>query len=321
MTKISPLCRYAACAVALFAVVPGAADCSEPDPAAEFVPYLGQPLPGPVPAQFAPGIVNTDAIEINGVFTPDGRTFFFARQIDGVFTIFRSDFGNAGWAVPAPMAVYPDDARALAVDMSVTTDGNSLYFLGEHGHAGSTGSPGLDIWVARRDQNNWKLAELVPAPVSTESPESYPVVVGDGSLYFSSQRPGGFGLYDIYRAQRNEDGSFEEPVNLGPPISTEFHEGDTFVSADESYLILSSIRPGGLGENDLYVSFRQEDGGWSAPKNLGPAINSDQTDFCPMVTPDGKYLFFSRRTGASWQQATEAEIFWVDIGVIDRLRP
>jgi len=57
----------------------------------------------------------------------------------------------------------------------------------------------------------------------------------------------------------------------------------------------------------------------SSRQRQGTAPN--QTDFCPMVTPDGKYLFFSRRTGASWQQATEAEIFWVDIGVIDRLRP
>ena len=56
------------------------------------------------------------------------------------------------------------------------------------------------------------------------------------------------------------DGSFAQPVNLGPPVSTEFHEGDTHVAPDESYLILSSVRPAGLGQNDLYVSFREPDG-------------------------------------------------------------
>jgi Tol biopolymer transport system component len=285
----------------------------------ELVPYLGQSVPGPTPELFAPGIVNTDAIEINGVFTPAGRTFFFARQLDGVFAICRSDFQETGWAVPTPMVVYPDGARALAVDMTVSADGKSLYFLGQHAYKDESGPPNLDIWVVRRDGDSWGLAERVPPPVSTEFPESYPVVVEDGSLYFSSQRPGGYGMYDIYRAQRREDGGFEEPVNLGPSVNTEFHEGDTFVAPDESYLILSSSRPGGLGQNDLYVALRGGAGGWSTPENLGPVINSDQTDFCPMVTPDGKYLFYSRRTGASWEDASEGEVFWVDISVIERL--
>jgi len=298
-----------------------AAGCSGPEREREFAPFLGQSPPGPIPQRFAPGIVNTGAIEINGVFSPDGRTFFFSREIEGVFAIFRSELGNKGWTAPAPMDVYADGARALAVDMTMTTDGKSLYFLGQHAREGEGGPPGLDIWVLRRDGETWKPAELVPPPVSTEFPESYPVVVGDGSLYFSSQRTGGFGGYDIYRAQRLQDGGFREPVNLGPSINTEFHEGDTFVAPDESYLILSSRRPGGLGQNDLYVSFRGPDGGWSEPENLGPAINSDQTDFCPMVTPDGKYLFFSRRTGASWEEASEGEIFWVDIDVIERFKP
>jgi hypothetical protein len=115
--------------------------------------------------------VNTDAIEINGVFSPDGRTFFFARQIDGVFSIFRSDFGKAAWGVPTPMSVYPDGVRSLAVDMTVTTNGKSLYFLGQHEHEDEAGPPGLDIWVIRHDGSSWGLAALVPPPVSTEAPE------------------------------------------------------------------------------------------------------------------------------------------------------
>ncbi len=321
MTERLPSFRSAACAGAIIAAVQAAGGCSAPDRAMELAPYLGQSVPGHTPELFAPGIVNTDAIEINGVFAPDGRAFFFARQIDGVFTILRSDFVETGWAVPTPMDVYPDGVRALAVDMTVSADGKRLYFLGQHAHEDEIGPPNLDIWVTRRDRDGWGLAERVPHPVSTEFPESYPVVVEDGSLYFSSQRPGGLGGYDIYRSQLRQDGSFEEPVNLGPPINTEFHEGDTFVAPDESYLILSSRRPGGLGQNDLYVSFRKPDGGWGQPENLGSAVNTDQTDFCPMVTPDGRYFFFSRRIGASWEEAAEGEVFWVDISVIERRRP
>ena len=85
----------------------------------------------------------------------------------------------------------------------------------------------------------------VPSPVSTEAREIYPCVVADGSLYFSSNRPGSLGGSDIWRAQRLPDGGFAEPVNLGAPINTEHGEGDTWVAPDESYLVLTSGRPGG----------------------------------------------------------------------------
>jgi hypothetical protein len=58
-------------------------------------PYMGQPVPGMTPALFAPGIVRTDAIELNGVFTPDTREFFFARRTGGEPTIFHARL--AGW--------------------------------------------------------------------------------------------------------------------------------------------------------------------------------------------------------------------------------
>ena len=55
--------------------------------------------------------------------------------------------------------------------------------------------------------------------------------------------------------------------------------------------------------------------------NLGETINSDQIDFCPMMTPDGKYLFFSRRWGATWEQTTQEDVYWVDARVIEQFRP
>jgi hypothetical protein len=161
----------------------------------------------------------------------------------------------------------------------------------------------------------------LPPPVSTKHSESYTCVVADGSLYFSSRRPGGHGASDIYRAQRLGDGAFAEPVNVGPPINTDSSEGDTYVAPDESYLIVTSRRPGGSGSADLYISFREDGGGWSEPVNLGESINSPNVDFCPMVAPDGKYLFFSRRWGASWDETTRCEIYWVDARVLERFRP
>ena len=292
-----------------------AVEAASPQP-----PYFGQPTPGIMPERFAPGVVSTDAIELNGVFTPDGREFFFTRLIDGVDIMHLSVFNDGEWSAPRPLLLFPDQAWAVAVDMAVSPDGQELYFLGQHPHEYAPEKPGYDLWVSRRVDGAWSTAQVVPPPVSTSADEIYPLIVADGSLYFSSNRPGGLGRSDIYRAQRLPDGSFAEPVNIGPPVNSEFGTGDTYVAADESYLIFSSRRLGGFGQCDLYISFRQADGNWGEPVNLGESINTDQTEFCPMVTPDGKYLFFSRRWGATWEETTAGDVYWMDARVLDQFR-
>jgi hypothetical protein len=148
------------------------------------------------------------------------------------------------------------------------------------------------------------------------------MVVADGSLYFTSTRPpGGPGRSNLYRAARQADGSFAEPVLIGPPVASESGIGDTYVAPDESYMILSSRRPPGFGNGDLFVSFRQQDGSWGEPVNLGDRINTEATEFCPMVTPDGRYLFFSRLYGGSWEAATGGDVFWVDAAIIEQGTP
>jgi len=142
----------------------------------------------------------------------------------------------------------------------------------------------------------------------------------DGSLYFASDREDGKHLH-LYRAQRRGDGTFSGPAKIGPPIADEeLGTGDTYVAPDESYMILSSRRPPGFGNGDLFVAFRQMDGRWGPPVNLGPAINTTEHEFCPMATPDGKYLFFSRRWGATWETTTAGDVYWIDARVLDEFR-
>ncbi len=160
--------------------------------------------------------------------------------------------------------------------------------------------------------------------VNTEADEIYSSVVADGSLYFNSKRPTE-ARSNLYRAQRQADGGFAEPVNVGSSVNGELWVGDTFVAPDESFMVLTSDLPGGYGSGDLYVSFRNTDGIWGEPVNLGAEINSDILDYCPMVTPDGKYLFFSRRSSeppdGGWPRVVAGDIYWVDAAVIERLRP
>lgn len=67
------------------------------------------------------------------------------------------------------------------------------------------------------------------------------------------------------------------------------------------------------------------DGAWGEPINLGPDVNSKMLEYGPMVTPDGKYLFFSRRRSdppeSGWAGVAQGDVYWVDAAVVERLRP
>lgn len=137
-----------------------AASCGEParEPAGSAAgtapmasPYFGQPPPGLTPERFAPGVVSTDAVELNGVFSPDLTEFFFARLVDGVQTMHHAVLREDGtWSDPRPLLLFPGGTRAVADDMAVSPDGERLYFLGRHPHPGDPEGRSTDIWVSRR---------------------------------------------------------------------------------------------------------------------------------------------------------------------------
>jgi hypothetical protein len=283
-------------------------------------PYLGQPLPALSPQIFAPGIVSTDAIELNSVFAPDLKEFFFARLIAGVQTMHHAELQDGKWSAPRPLLLFPNKTRAVADDMTLTADGRELYFLGNHPHPQDGGVRSADIWRSRRINGQWSTAEVLPAPISTDASEIYPVVVRDGSLYFTSNRPGGRGPTSVYRAQRLAAGSFADPVLVPEPINAESGIGDVFVSPDETYMVFSSSRPPSLGSGDLFVSFRRDGGTWGEPVHLGTTVNTEELEYCPMVSPDGRYLFFSRRRGASWKEATAGDVYWIDVKFLEQFR-
>jgi hypothetical protein len=77
-------------------------------------------------------------------------------------------------------------------------------------------------------------------------------------------------------------------------------------------MVFNSMKPGGLGGADLYLTLRKPDGTWTAPKNLGTRVNSIYHDFGAHITADKKYLFFSRRTGGD-SSRDAADIYWVEL--------
>ncbi|MEM7219926.1 MAG: hypothetical protein AAF515_16285 [Pseudomonadota bacterium] len=274
-------------------------------------PYLGQPPPGMTPETFAPGLISLDGErELNSVFSPNGRIFMFSRLIGDSFKMFFSrQRADGTWQEPrmaAPSKTYPGHAD---VDMAFSPDGGWLYFISTRPLPGYS-LERHNIWRSKVTRQGLLAPEPLGDHINGADNELYPWLVADGSLYFAATRADSLGGRDNYRAQ-HLDGGFESPANLGPGVNSEAAEGDIYVSPDESYLIhVASGRPDGLGDSDLYISFKQPDGSWGDDVHMGNTINSPDRDYCPVVTPDGAYFFFTRGD----------DIVWVDAAVLERFR-
>lgn len=283
------------------------------------VSYLSQEPPGKVPELFAPFIVNTDSVELNAVFNNSMTEFFFTRMINGSSVIHHSELIDGQWISPQPIQMFPNtEVISTAVDMTITTGGKTMYFLGIYPQDSTATA---DIFQSQKVNGKWQLATKVGDPISTEQyDEAYPVVVSDGSLYFVSNRPGGIGKQDIYRAQYLDNGKFDIPRSIGPNVNTELGSGDTYVASDESYLISNKRHPENPG---LYVSFKVK-GEWQPLIYLEEPINSEWTDFCPYMSPDSKYFFFSRRYSdppeSGWDGVIKGEVYWVNAKIIFELK-
>jgi hypothetical protein len=116
-------------------------------------------------------------------------------------------------------------------------------------------------------------------------------VTNRGVLYFDSFRTRPRRL--VYRSEPRSDGSFNEPQLLDVAINADSGASNLFVDPDERYVVFGARRPEGAGESDLYLSWRTSTG-WSPARNLGPLVNTRAVEFCPFVSHDGKYLFFTR---------------------------
>jgi hypothetical protein len=127
--------------------------------------------------------------------------------------------------------------------------------------------------------------------VNSTSNDQHPSISKDGlSLYFISNRPGGYGANDIWVTQRaSVDDPWGPPQNLGPTINTEFNDFAPNLTIDGHHLYLNSDRPGGCGSSDLYVARRKDkrdDFAWGPPENLGCDVNTSYNESGPLFFDD-----------------------------------
>lgn len=277
-------------------------------------PYLAQSPPSDSAEIFAPGMISTDEKEaLYGIFK-DGTYIIFDRAPKGFsdwenYPIYVCKETNSGWAKPV---LTEHLGKPWYFNYPNPNNDTEIFYtwwlpLNEDGAITN-----IDIWRVRYNNGHWDKPEKLSYPINTPYFDVWPTVTKDGVLYFFSNRKGGFGSGDIYKSVP-ENSEYLSVENLGPKINTPELEQDPCISSDGSFLIFSSNRKGSMGKDDLYVTFKKEDGEWVHPINLGGKVNSAASENRPQLTPDEKYLFFtSTRNG-------NLDIFWIDAGIIKEL--
>ncbi|WP_207513541.1 TolB family protein [Longitalea luteola] len=250
-----------------------------------------QPTPDSAAKVFLPGIVSKDTLDFNATFTADGKTFLFARSQNRKYMIFQSVYSNKQWQ---PETISPlFDTLYSNVDPFVAAD-SAIYFISNRPKDNSDTTKDYDIYRMAKLADGYAAPEYLAA-VNSDSTEYYVSVSRSGAIFFSSYRDGNL---DLYVSKKGVNG-YERPVTLGNSVNTQSDEHDPLIAPDESYIVFASDRPGGLGQADLYISYNLN-GQWQTPTALGHGINTKTYEYCPYLSPDGKYFFFSSEFNVKW---------------------
>ncbi len=239
-------------------------------------------------------IISTESVEYCTSFSSDLNEVYFVRSTDRwgkgklSTSIFYSIKQDGRWEKPslAPFSGIFNDS-----DPHLSRDGKTLYFISTRPSKALIESP--DIWVVRRLQDgSWSEAARLPEPINSEKNEFGPITISNGDLFFASDRDGGYGQGDIYKAEQHNEG-FLPPTNLGNVINGQKGEWNLEVSDDGDFLIFEASQrtENKSSYGDLYISYKLETG-WSIPQNI-TEINTTGSDLCPELIDMNTTLLFS----------------------------
>lgn len=270
-------------------------------------------MPGLTPKVFAKELLSKNGEHVGYcAFSPDGRDFYYATT-------------TADWFPSRLIRLSVDDLRKKDTlylkdslyegEPFITRDGRTLYFMvvaapkeGEQWQS--------DIYRVQKAPNGWGQPEKLDTTINSKASEWHVSFTKNNTIYFTSERENGTSalLGDIFTAEWKE-GRFTNRVKLPYPINTGYNDSDPLISPDERFLVFHSDRPGGYGQHDLYIAFNKN-GKWGEPVNMGREINTEEWEMAPSLTPDRKFLLFTRRKAIKTTEP--AKIYWVSTRILKK---
>ncbi len=261
--------------------------------------YFGQNPPGMVAEIFAPGIVSVNGRYEYGVsFSPDLEEIYFSVERKGESSsVYFSKLIDKKWTNPKK-ANFTKGKKNAEMEAFVNPSGKKIYFT-------AYDSMDVKIWCVTRSENSWSNAIKLDSPINNDI-VFYSNEAKNGDLFYSN-----VSKRKIYYAP-NVNGKFPEILEVG--IEYGMHG---FIAPFQDFILIDAPKENDkTKDKDIHVCFKKKDGAWTKPINLGSAVNSNFDETCPSLTPDGKYLFFSRYN----EEGELSNIYWVSAEVIRRLR-
>ena len=255
-----------------------------------------------LPASLSYYRVNSPDPELFPTMAVDTQTLYFTRRINNQDEDFyKADYDSCGgWLYARNMGAPPNSPNQES-SMAISADGHYLFFTRcDNRSDDGWAEGGCDLYMGYRIANDseWKIAQPFGGTINTPNYEGMPSPSPDcRELFFVSDRPGGYGGYDIW-VSRFQDGLWQLPVNAGPNINTSGNETAPYIYADDQTLYFTSDGWPGMGGTDIFVSKRINDTQFTKAVNLGYPTNTAFDEKSECVALDGKRLYFcSDRNG------------------------
>ncbi len=300
-------------------------------PDTEFNP-VGNPPTGTAVHMFSSGTISDRFGNRDMAISPQGDEMFWTLQQGQVSAILHSVKGNSGWSAPEVASfsgVWTD------LEPAFSPDGNRLYFVSRRPVIPGELKKDFDIWMIEKKLGQWTSPVHLPSPLNSPGNEFFPSVNRKGDVFFT--RDVGESKVDILVSRTIGENHFDKPASLPFAVNSKGFEFNAFVDPDENFIVFTAYgRADDLGGGDLYMSVKNSSGEWAPALHFDSNINSAAIDYCPYVSPDKKYFFFTssrsslkqpfevRKTLAEIKKALEGsnngsdDIYWMEFSAINK---
>ena len=273
--------------------------------------------------------VNSELPELRPTISPDGKRLFFIvedhpentkyRSVNNSQDIWYSEKDSNGKWQDAEHLGYPLNTMQYNAVYWVSPDNNRILIRGAF-IDGAFNGRGISM-CHRLKNGNWSQPNMLQIRKYTEYDrglETGASMLNDGKtllLYCTPERGGG--KYDLFVCFLQGDGTWSEPKSLGKKINTEYDERTPYMASDGVTMYFSSDRPGGLGNNDIYMTKRLDKTWqkWSDPVNLGSPINTPDWDAFFTLDARGEYAYLTTNLN------TLGESDIVQVRLLEREKP
>ena len=255
-------------------------------------------------------LINTRYADVNPVVSGDGTRMVFVTKLPFYDGAFYTEKVDGEWQYPRLITTtlgFDEDVYPVGLSW----DGTEMFLYYDDDYIGN-------LYYSKFEDGDWTPAVKLEAPISTKYWESHACLSRDGkSLYFTSNRKGGFGGLDIYRSDRQADGSWGEPVNLGPTVNSPYNEETPFITEDGNTLYFSSYGHYNMGGYDVFYSRKKANGTWGEPVNMGYPINTTDDDLFFQPLENGFQAYYALYSNRGMGQH---DIFHVNVYSVDNPR-